>query len=230
MLQKNEWLSRQMGKCVYDFDASNPEVYESQIFPCENCLVVAKISSENIKLFNHLCSFGFKLVDTNIQFYRDFAPLEYSELGIRIAKTQDESSVAEVARTSFLYDRFHIDENIPPEISTKIKSEWAANYFRKLRGDLMIVAEVRGRIVGFLQMLETAENSVIIDLIAVRQDHRGLGLARNMIGYAIELYKNKHCLIVGTQLINSSSIALYQKIGFLYKSSQYVLHYHVKVQ
>jgi GNAT superfamily N-acetyltransferase len=230
VLLENEWLSTQVGKQVYDLDVSNPEIYESKFIPYKNSLIVAKVPSANMKLVNHLCGVGFKLVDTNVQYIRDLSPLNYSGHGIRVATPIDEISVVEIAKTSFFYDRFHNDENISPEVASKIKSKWASNYFRGLRGDLMIVAEIKGQVAGFLQMLEMPENSVCVDLIAVMKDHRGAGLAGNMIGFAIEFYKKKKSLIVGTQLINTSSITLYQKIGFLYKSSQHILHYHAKAQ
>ena len=165
-------------------------------------------------------------MDTNIQFCRDLGPLQYSDYGIRLAKLQDRKSVSEIAKSSFIYDRFHLDDEISPEISSNIKLNWADNYFNQLRGDQMIVAEVGKDIVGFLQLVEMDHGVVVIDLIAVNQAHRGGGLAKNMIGYAIDYYKNKDALLVGTQLINTSSLRLYQKVGFLYKSSQYILHHH----
>ena len=49
-----------------------------------------------------------------------------------------------------------------------------------------------------------------------------------MIVRFAEHYRDVNELIVGTQVANVPSVQLYESLGFRLKSSQYVLHMHVR--
>jgi ribosomal protein S18 acetylase RimI-like enzyme len=89
----------------------------------------------------------------------------------------------------------------------------------------MVVAEVEGRIAGFLQLL-CPDDKLIIDLIAVDQGQRRKNIASDMIAYG---QKNSHSagvIRVGTQVVNYPSLSLYEKLGFRVAGAAYVFHYH----
>ena len=91
----------------------------------------------------------------------------------------------------------------------------------------MVVAEDKGCISGFLQLLHGVDGALIIDLIAVDQNYRHTGVAQKMISFAMQNCETKKEVVrVGTQIANLPSIALYLKMGFCFSTAQYVFHHH----
>jgi ribosomal protein S18 acetylase RimI-like enzyme len=131
-----------------------------------------------------------------------------------------------LARRSFDYSRFHLDSVIPASVADTIKAEWAGNYFAGQRGDEMVVAVMRGTVVGFLLLLRGDKGVLNVDLIAVDRDMRRKGISSDMIAYAESQCRNCSRILVGTQVANVPSIRLYEKIGFRLFASHYVFHYH----
>ena len=172
-------------------------------------------------------SCGFHLVDTRIT-------LEASGLSdrgmkdghARHARAEDREAVESIARCSFTFSRFHIDPDIPQLLADEIKTQWAGNYFHGRRGDHMIVAEEAGEVVGFTQLLKTPNNILVIDLMAVKKSHRGQGLAREMIEFSSSCVGEGGFMQVGTQIINTVSLQVYQRLGFRIVSFGYVFHHH----
>jgi ribosomal protein S18 acetylase RimI-like enzyme len=75
-------------------------------------------------------------------------------------------------------------------------------------------------------LLNIPGNVLVIDLIAVEKDHRGQGLAKEMILFAASACGNPQALRAGTQSVNTASLSLYEKLGFRIVSTSYVLHHH----
>ena len=55
---------------------------------------------------------------------------------------------------------------------------------------------------------------------------RGQGVASKMINYAETQLKTFDTIQAGTQIVNFSSMRLYENMGFRACKSYYVLHYH----
>ena len=89
----------------------------------------------------------------------------------------------------------------------------------------MIIAKYKSKVVGFLQII-ISKDSFTIDLIGVHQKYQRRGLAKAMITFSQGKNYNIKYMYVGTQMINSSSLNLYQKLNFRIYDSKYVLHYH----
>ena len=145
----------------------------------------------------------------------------------RFASDSDYDSVCEIAGSSFTKSRFHLDPLISKETADLVKREWAGNFFKGLRGKWMVLAEVEDKVVGFLQLLKKSDSTIVIDLIAIKANMQGKGIAGSMISFA-----NSECLEtpgdikVGTQISNIQSLAFYIKHGFRIISADYVLHLH----
>lgn len=195
----------------------------------EPLFAYAKIPVANLAEAWHLCDFGFRIVDVALTF--DAPSWASANEGVsRFASSKDREAVAEIASTSFLYSRFHLDPCVPKKTANAIKCEWATNFFDGKRGDGMVVAEQGGRVVGFLQLLWVTTDCLAIDLIAVGQASQGMGMARDMINYAARYGTGDGriptLLRVGTQAANTPSVRLYETLGFRLVSAQYILHYH----
>ncbi|MBP1741959.1 MAG: hypothetical protein H6Q48_4252, partial [Deltaproteobacteria bacterium] len=93
------------------------------------------------------------------------------------------------------------------------------------RGDNMVVAIKDSSPAGFLQLLYSGKD-LVIDLIAVEEKFRRMGIARAMIHFAETALRGFEEIAVGTQIANVPSIRLYEKLGFRVASSVYTFHYH----
>ena len=91
----------------------------------------------------------------------------------------------------------------------------------------MIVIEHKSKVVGFLQLLKKKSQTIVIDLIAVRNKYRGKGFAKSMVYFAYRnCFRKTKEIEVGTQISNVGSIDFYTKLGFRVVGSSYVLHMH----
>jgi ribosomal protein S18 acetylase RimI-like enzyme len=187
----------------------------------------ARVPTHDVRTSRLLERGGFHVVDTGITLEsRGLPECGTATTRARLARTEDQAAVEEIARRSFTYSRFHLDPDIPRTLADEIKAQWAGNYFRGQRGDYMVVAECTGHVAGFLQLLNAHGNVLVIDLIAVEKDHRGQGLAEEMIRLAISTCGHPQALRAGTQSANIVSLSLYEKLGFRIVSTSYVLHHH----
>ena len=226
LLHYDEWLSGLLRKPSYHVSGNLRDINSAHI-PDENCFIDAKVSVEDISSIKHLEKLGFNLIDTNIQLVRKASVIEIDTEGARFATSSDEKAVREIAGFSFLQSRFHLDNSIPNHIANTVKSEWAGNFFLKKRGDWMVISEINGLVVGFLQLLKKNDSTIVIDLIAVSPDQQGLGIGKSMISFAIQnCLEGNPTVIVGTQIANTNSLKTYNNLGFRTSSAQYVFHLH----
>ncbi len=197
----------------------------------------AKVPTTNLAACHFLEEQGFRLVDTNVTFWKTASAEPQQSVGDKIifrrAEPDDREAVVDIARRSFRYSRFHLDPVIPDELANEIKATWAENFFNGQRGDEMVVSVADGKICGFALLLAAPKPAFTIDLIAVDPDLQRRGAAAGMIHFAEKLFLDRspditlpRVFFVGTQLANQPSIALYEKLGFRMTSSQYVFHYH----
>jgi ribosomal protein S18 acetylase RimI-like enzyme len=230
---KDHWLSDIFGYDVYRlvvddaFIESNGAKLTEEI-PGKPVFIYAKVPVRSLHYVGFLEGLGFRLVDTNIVFEK-----QVSKVGdvtgncvVRFAQEGDQEQVTELAGSNFECSRFHLDAFIPDEIANEIKSQWARNFFVGERGEQMVVAVIEDKVVGFAQLLFGENKNLVIDLIAVDRDQRRKGIAKDMITYAEENCQSLEKIRVGTQLANTASVKLYEKLGFRMAGASYILHYH----
>lgn len=207
-------------------DAARQAIAHAAKYP--RWMVETKVPAGDVAKVRELEDLGFRLVDTNVQLTRAArAAAAPRDARCRMATPADEAGVRRVAATSFTYTRFHLDPRIPDAAANRVKEEWAANFFHGRRGEWMVVAEDAQGVTGFLQLLRAADGTVIIDLIAVGERGRNQGLGRAMIELAAsECLGRPAALLVGTQVANIASLALYDSLGFRLSQASYVLHLH----
>jgi len=222
----DEWLSNIVGKPVYELKTFQTTLKQKD-FPAGQLFIWSKIPVDDIERSVCLQKLGFYIVDTNIQFSLSKKISLKNNSNLRFANSSDEPELRALAKDAFEYNRFNRDPNIPNEIASKIKEEWVGNFFLGKRGKWMIVVEENSKITGFLQLIYKNQNTIVIDLIAIDQKHRGKGLAKEMISYAYtHCLKRNGTIEVGTQIANKPSINLYSKLSFRMNSVSYVLHMH----
>lgn len=211
MLHKDEWLSQYFAGGAYRLSAP----FEGALY--DGGFTYAKVPQEAV---SNLCVAGFRFVEVLLKFEQENLVPFSKPAGYEIAYAQDSdrADVVKLAGEAFICSRFFTDERIPHDLAVRAKADWVDNFFAGQRGDGMIVARQSGKACAFLLLV----NKQVIDLIAVDDSCRGQGLARTMIAFA---NGERGLLKAGTQLINKSSIALYERSGFFLKDSSYVLHW-----
>ena len=222
----DEWLSKIIGKPVYYLKQFSNS-FENNDLPKNGMFVWSKIPVDDVEKLIQLQKLGFYLVDTNIELVLSKQMVFKKSSNARFAKLSDEIAIRSIAKSTFKYNRFYKDPNISDNIASNIKEEWAGNFFSGKRGKWMIVVEENSKTVGFLQIIESNNDTIIIDLIAVDEKNRGKGLAKEMISFMyLNCLKKNGTIKVGTQISNASSIELYLSLGFHISSASYVVHMH----
>ncbi len=229
-LKEDNWLSARLEKQAFRLDVPTAGILAADLRPIlasfnAPCFVYCKVPAAEMQTVHALEGNGFRLVDTLLTLERPMSPPVPGNSGARLGEPEDRLSVTQVARESFSFSRFHADPKIEREVANQIKADWAGNFFSGQRGDAMIVAEAQHRIVGFLQLLSSAE-TLIIDLIAVHPRHRGQGYATAMIACAQRQLSNLAAIRVGTQAANIPAMRMYERLGFRLMAAHHVFHYH----
>lgn len=188
-------------------------------------LVMARIPATDRETMLALEANGFTPVETLVTLEAavdgpaDFPPR------IRKGGPDSAAACAEIARTAFLFDRFHADRRIDPEMAARMKEAWVRNGFAG-RAEACLVAMAEGETAGFLLTLRQPE-ALVIDLIAVAPGHQGLGLGRDLVAAA----KAHAALVgaaivrVGTQAANQASLRLYSGAGFAPVGQSVTFHF-----
>ena len=228
-LLADAWLQLLLGRPCFTLQRVPVSGSLAAELPVGPCFISAKVSIAPLDDSLALQDSGFRVVDTALTF--EASRLEAADdRRIRLARPDDRSAIGAVAARSFKSSRFHLDPMIPNETADRVKAAWAENYFTGRRGDLMLVAEQDGDVVGFLQALQSSNGTLVIDLLAVAEIAARRGLARAMIGrLATEGRRlGSTTLRVGTQAANLASCRLYESLGFRLAEAKTVLHFHGK--
>lgn len=228
-LAEDTWLGEVLGLSVWQAKQNIEGGSLSGLSVMGSVFSYAKIATDKIRDVSYLSDLGFRPVDVALTY--DNKPLSVSRSGIsRFAVSEDREAVRGLASKGFVYSRFHLDPFISDTTANIIKRDWAGNFFDGNRGDGMVVAELNGNVVGFLQLIWGKNDCLVIDLIAVDSAFRNQGIGRDMIAYAsLNGTGNGQIpvqLRVGTQAANIPSVRFYESLGFRLVGSQYVLHYH----
>jgi len=142
---------------------------------------------------------------------------------IRLGTAEDAEQAAELARTAYLYDRFHSDPFISGERADQLHATWLRNACAGKMGDAVVVAEDHSGLLGFVtcalqpdtaSTLGSMVGTIVLVASAKRARARGVGFATTMA--ALDWFQQQSCEMVevGTQLRNIPASRLYQRCGF----------------
>ena len=227
MFKIDKWLSIQLGYPAYNIN-NKDKSFNFLKFKHKKILISIK-SNKKIKN-SFLKKNKIKLIEKNLTFFKNSKKEELEEnyfKNIRFANSFDKKQILDIAEHSFISSRFFKDKNIKKKLARKIKSNWVLNFFRKKRGECLIICECNKKVVGFLLIIKK-KNDYIIDLIAVKKNYQNLGFGTKMIKFLenVVLKRNKVKIYVSTQSNNKNSIKLYIKNKFKVKYRKYVYHFN----
>lgn len=157
-------------------------------------------------------SSGFVPVDTRITLERLPAPEQDGAspgVSIREASGGDDGAIAALASRAHTDTRFFFDTNFSPSRASELYATWARRGFREDSRHLL-VAERDGRLAGYILIADQPRS---IDLIAVAESTRGLGVGRSLVAAAVAERADEPITVV-TQARNVAALRLYQASGF----------------
>jgi len=203
-----------------------------------------QVNSQEISLIHALEKNGFTLMDTiiiysislkNIDFENFKLNLEYF---IREAKKKDLPAMQELAGKAFFtpnmfLSRFYVDPLLRKRASILYK-EWLKNSFNGEQADIVLVAEIKNKPVGFITCQLPKRESIeifnrkiaTIPLNAVSSKFRGRGVYNCIMEHALKWFKEQEVDIVEikTQIINLPVQRVWHKYEGKVVSSYHTFH------
>lgn len=181
--------------------------------------LIARTDAGDLSTIHALESSGFELVDGIQKFEREAGACEREACGfeVRLLRPEDRAQVLAIARTSYIYDRFHKDAALTREIADRVNEAWLENACSGAIADAVLVAEDAGSILGFVTCKMDGESRVgVIDMVATALAARRRGVAGAITAAALDWFAGVGAVKVevGTQLTNIPAARLYQGFGF----------------
>jgi ribosomal protein S18 acetylase RimI-like enzyme len=234
------WLTQQLSRPVFRLKAAQGHKLQIDTF-APGSFLYAKLPIELAAEAAALRSLGFMHVETSglfekralIQAQAPKARVECFTPAQAVLCAGLREQVVSIARSAFVWSRFHQDHRFPKELADQVKAAWIENFFVGLRGSKLLVAFDRELPVGFISMIagpDTKTRIDLIDLVAVRPTYQGRGVGSAMLDAVEWFSKDAVAVQVGTQLANQASVALYRSRGYELLSTADVFHLHVGLE
>ena len=194
----------------------------------------ARVDASDLSSLHVLEEAGFLTVDGILTFALDLkahsAVEPVNDFKIRLATADDGAEAAALARTAYVYDRFHADPFIDRELADELHADWARNSCDGKAANAVLIAGDQSGLLGFVTCKlppdsgsdsSASRNSSdfrrgTIVLVASAPQARGRGVGYSLTMAALEWFRQSGCetVEVGTQLSNIPASRLYQTCGF----------------
>lgn len=205
--------------------------------PCAD-VVFARLSLDGIQVIQAFEAAGFRCMDVQCTLSAQAERIMDSGLShsprilIRGTIPEDLTEVAQMAEKCFLRSHMYANSHLPTAVTDHLHRQWAINDCNG-RAAVALTAADDGVCAGFITLLNTGGESgrgplqSQIDLLAVREGHRGHGIAGLLVREGIRLVHDGSpgIVTVGTQANNYPALKLYQKLGFQIAKTDATLHY-----
>lgn len=173
----------------------------------------ARIDAEDTRSAAALTNDGWRDIEVLETWVRPCSNWERIVTNVRTATLQDLLVCTAIATHAFRYDRLHADPEVTKDDADHAKAEWVGAALRERPHDCFVANDKEGAVVGFL-LCRPETTSFRIDLIAVHEAHRGAGVASRLLGWAMDVYPGRQCVVAATQERNVESRVFYQRRGF----------------
>jgi GNAT superfamily N-acetyltransferase len=156
----------------------------------------------------------------------------YDSSLVRPCIEEDVVAAGQIAYDSFIYSRYHADPAIDNATARELKRQWIMNECRG-RAELVLVAVIDGRPVGFLSMHKRTDPQgsiyASLGLLAVSPEHTGRWLGMHLINGIINHAHTDigaRYILTGTQDTNTVTKMLYERCGFRLHKKEATYHRH----
>lgn len=188
----------------------------------------ARVDAGDFPTIHALEHAGFELID-GIQTFSidtlvpDSGATKRTDLEIRPYREADLGQILEIARTAYVFDRFHADAAVPEEAADRVNETWLANSCSGKIADMVLVAASGNRVLGYVTCkidrdtkptLGISFGSIV--MVATARQAQGRGVATGITRAALDWFRSMDVRIVevGTQLRNVPAGRLYEGCGF----------------
>jgi dTDP-4-amino-4,6-dideoxy-D-galactose acyltransferase len=173
----------------------------------------------------------FQLVDIRIAFEiylekrNGSFPTTAAKAKIRPFRAEDIPILEAIAKSIYTATRFYFDPNFPRDKTEALYAAWIRRSCEGL-SDQILVAELDGKIVGYITCKQLDETRGQIDLVGVAKQARGQGVGKALVQSALDWFNanNLQSVQVVTQGRNILAQQLFQSCGFFTHSVR--LWYH----
>ncbi len=167
----------------------------------------------------------FAFVDIRIVLDRELDSPVSNPANLRLAVLDDIGALRRIARVSHYDSRFFFDGRFPQSRCEDLYATWIE---QSVKGwaSLVLVAEIEGKIAGYVtgHLAESMNGS--IGLFAVDSNWRGQGIGRRLLAGVMHAFRQSgmQTASVVTQARNIGAQRLYQKAGFRTRSARLWFH------
>jgi GNAT superfamily N-acetyltransferase len=183
--------------------------------------LVTRVNAAAVSTIQMLEQAGFELLDGIQTFVLRLEDAQVGKFGRAVAVRQfqpgDRMQVLHIARTSYVFDRFHADSSLGPGVADRVNETWVDNCCNGNMADAVFVSEEAGAILGFATCSIDREASVgVIGMVAVKDVSRRRGIAAAITSELLCWARTQGVdqIEVGTQLANIPAARLYESFGF----------------
>ena len=197
---------------------------------CEDCDIQhlsIRLPASDTSGLHVLEEAGWITVDAILTFALELDDLLVAEAGAgiitRLATPADSQQAGDLARESYIHDRFHSDPAISAARANELHSVWLRNSCEGHAADAVILAEDEEGLLGYVTCKLQRDTQVhlgtligTIVLVATAERARKQGVARAATLAALDWFREQGTGIVevGTQLRNIPASRLYESCGF----------------
>lgn len=185
-------------------------------------LIVSRVTMDHFTAVWTLEASGFSLVDVGVTFEYDFSKGVTSlpnhapdGLIIRQATIDDLPSLQEVVNGLFVNSYYYIGPFFSTAEADLLHRAWIANCVRKERADQVLLAEISGRMAGFVTCRSLPQRVGVIDLIGVLPSHGSRGVGKSLVKAALDCFRELGVarVRVRTQVTNRAAVNVYAATG-----------------
>jgi ribosomal protein S18 acetylase RimI-like enzyme len=189
-----------------------------------NYLLILK-TSEKLKL-NEYKNFELAAESKLITFKKKLSTHKKLIFNCRFAEKKDLKKIIQICSQKQLGSRFEKDRFISRNFLSIYRSVWLTNFFKKKRGDYLIVAYKKKIILGFVLLIKEGDN-LRIDQILVNNRYKKKGVAKTLIKFTDNFFfKRFKFILAGTYKHNIIANKMYKKLKF-FKTNEYKNIYHL---
>jgi ribosomal protein S18 acetylase RimI-like enzyme len=178
----------------------------------------ARVDTGDLSSIHALGEAGFELMDGIQTFRITLNEPSVTQLpSTRLFEARDLPEILEIARTAFVFDRFHTDPALPAGVGDQCNENWTRNCCLGIAADAVVVAELDGRVASYVACRDDREaGHGVIALVATSKWARRRGAARSASSAALDWFaaRGLRFVEVGTQLPNVPAARLYENLGF----------------
>jgi ribosomal protein S18 acetylase RimI-like enzyme len=220
--KKDIFLSKLLGhKCFNIVTKNEIKNYEK----IKGYYLLILKTSEKLNL-NEYKNFELGVESKLITFKKKITTHKKLTYACRFAEKKDLKKIIQICAQNPLGSRFEKDRFISRNFLSIYRSVWLTNFFKKKRGDYLIVAYKKKIILGFVLLIKEG-NNLRIDQILVNNRYKKKGVAKTLITFANNyFFKKFKFILAGTYEHNIIANKMYKKLNF-FKTNLYKNIYHL---